>query len=70
MIKIAKDFGGIDIGDRNLMTNSPKPLDMFKYPQPNQNWIKLSEVVSYGPKRMIKFKDIIDEAYENLTQDY
>ena len=43
---------------------------MFKYPQPNQNWIKLSEVVSYGPKRMIKFKDIIDEAYENLTQDY
>jgi hypothetical protein len=33
LIKIAKDFGGIDIGERKYMPNDGhKPLDMFKFP--------------------------------------
>lgn len=37
--------------------------------KPNEQWLKLYEVMSYGPKKMNQFKNLIDQAQLVIVED-
>ncbi len=56
MIQLEKEFGKIHLGF------DPPPQDIPKVDQKKGDplWLKLMEVLTFSPQKMIKFKEMID----------
>ena len=60
LIGIEKEFGQIHMG-----YDKPPALPkfvQFSENQPNPHWMKLAEVLGYGPNKMEAFRKLIDQA--------
>lgn len=68
LIGIEKEFGQIPMGFE-------KPPALPKFVQfgenaPNPHWMKLAEVLGYGPNKMEAFRKLIDQAQIEMQTDY
>ena len=72
MIDLEIEYGKVKLGHENINQEVQKILEMQRQGQrqPNPLWMKLAEVIKYGPKKMENFKQLIDQAQIDIHQEY
>ena len=64
MVEIERDFGPIKLGHDSevYIRNQKKPISSITNSEYNPHWYRFYEVLSYGPQKMAKLKNMIDIA--------